>query len=344
MRRLGIVAVGLVAAIAAGVVATTSTHADARYQSEVFASATVTSNVVYGQAPDEYGQPVTLLLDLYQPTDDTIPGRPALVWIHGGGFTGGSKSDETAVTVANRFARRGYVVISIDYRTRPGNYFEQGDTGLASAVLDAQHDAQASVRWLRANASTYRMDSSRIAVGGTSAGAITALQVAYNSGDPGDSGNPGYASTVSAVVDVSGATATSLIDAGEPPVLIVHGAIDERVAFDNALDIVARAEEVGVPCEFHPLEDAGHGLWKAGHTEPIIGWMSDFLYAWVAPSVVSGIAELPAAADSSAEQAGTPAEGSGWSAGHYAALASGLAAPLVVIVAGAWYARRRRLR
>jgi hypothetical protein len=57
-----------------------------------------------------------------------------------------------------------------------------------------------------------------------------------------------------------------------------------------------------------------------------------------------GIAELPALAGTSAEEAATPAESSGWSAGAYAALAAGLAAAAVVIGAGGWYARRRFIK
>jgi len=56
---------------------------------------------------------------------------------------------------------------------------------------------------------------------------------------------------------------------------------------------------------------------------------------------VGGIAEGSGLAATSAEQAGTPAEGSGWSAGAYAALAAGLATVAVALSAGAWYARRR---
>ena len=61
----------------------------------------------------------------------------------------------------------------------------------------------------------------------------------------------------------------------------------------------------------------------------------------VAVTPVGGIAEVPGLAGTSAEEAGMPAESSGWSAGAYAALAAGLAAAVVVLSAGAWYARRR---
>jgi len=59
---------------------------------------------------------------------------------------------------------------------------------------------------------------------------------------------------------------------------------------------------------------------------------------------VGGIAELPNIGAASPEEAGTPAEGSGWSAGGYAALAGGLAAAALLITAGTWYARRRWVR
>ena len=175
-----------------------------RYRDEVFSSVTITSNVAYGQAPDEDGNPVVLRLDVYEPSGDTAAARPAFVWIHGGGFTDGDKATSFDASMATTFAKRGYVTASINYRLRPGHYFVDGDPELALAVLDAQHDAQAAVRWLRANATDYRIDTGHIGIGGYSAGAITSLQATYNSGDPGDSGNPGYPSNVSAVVDVSG--------------------------------------------------------------------------------------------------------------------------------------------
>jgi poly(3-hydroxybutyrate) depolymerase len=78
------------------------------------------------------------------------------------------------------------VTTSIDYRLRSGN--------LGQAITDAQHDAQAAVRWLRRHADQYRIDPERIAIGGTSAGAITALYVGNHAEDPGTSGNPEFRS------------------------------------------------------------------------------------------------------------------------------------------------------
>ena len=256
-----------------------------RYRDEVFASVDVTADIAYGRAVDEHGGMETLRLDLYEPAGDTEAARPAFVWIHGGGFSSGDKASLLEAMLADRFARRGYVVASINYRLREGEYygFGIGDPRLPQVIADAQHDAQAAVRWLRANAVAYRIDAGRIAVGGFSAGAITALYVNYNSADPGESGNAGYPSNASACVDMAGGMDVALMDAGEPPVLVLHGTEDTTVPYQGALDIVARAQEMGVTAEFRPVEGAGHLVWSAADAEQIIGWMSAFLYRYAAP-------------------------------------------------------------
>ena len=63
-----------------------------RYRDQVFSAVTTTPDITYGTAPDDNGNQVALKLDLYQPTGDTAAKRPAVVWVHGGGFTSGDKS------------------------------------------------------------------------------------------------------------------------------------------------------------------------------------------------------------------------------------------------------------
>ena len=92
-----------------------------RYRDQVFNNVTVTSNLQYGSAPDAQGNPVPLMLDMYRPTGDTQTSRPALVWVHGGSFTGGDKTNLVPVDVANTFAKLGYVVVSINYRLLGSN-------------------------------------------------------------------------------------------------------------------------------------------------------------------------------------------------------------------------------
>ena len=93
-------------------------------------------------------------LDLYLPAkaDHALP---VIVWIHGGGWPGGSKEGCPAVP----FVAKGYAVASINYRLSQ------------HAVFPAQiEDCKAAIRWLRANAEKYDLDPKRIGVWGASAG------------------------------------------------------------------------------------------------------------------------------------------------------------------------------
>jgi acetyl esterase/lipase len=111
---------------------------------------TIHRDLAYADGDDAW------VLDLYLPkTTNTAP--PLVAWIHGGGWTRGSKSRVPGAF--RRLATDGYAVASIEYRL----------TGLQSHP-DQVHDCKAAIRWLRANAETYGYDASRIGVGGASAG------------------------------------------------------------------------------------------------------------------------------------------------------------------------------
>jgi acetyl esterase/lipase len=251
-----------------------------RYRDVVFGSVGVTRDLTYGSAPDLQGNPVTLKLDLYQPTGDTVARRPAFVWVHGGGFTMGDKA--SGASVATYYAQRGFVVVSINYRllAPPGC---AGDPDPApecqTAALAAQHDGQAAVRWLRANASTYRIDTNRISMGGGSAGAITSLLAAWHSEDPGDSGNPGYSSRIAAAVSISGGAPTNeLITAGDSPAIFFHGTADRVVFYSWAVSNAAAMHDAGIPVVLEPLEGAGHGLLGTQYRDLILQQADYFLY------------------------------------------------------------------
>jgi acetyl esterase/lipase len=146
------------------------------------------------------------------------------------------------------------------------------------AIVDAIEDAQAAVRFMRANAATYRIDPARIAVGGTSAGAITALNVGYGTPVPGISGTPGESSAVAAAVSLSGAQLfTNQIGAGDPPALLFHGTADTVVPYAWATATVDAAETAGLPVELVEWEGAGHVPYAANRTQ-IIDLSTNFLY------------------------------------------------------------------
>ncbi len=114
------------------------------------------------------------------------------------------------------------------------------------------------MRFLRANASTYGIDTTRIASAGTSAGAITALHVAYNSEDPGTSGNPGPSSAVRSAVSLSGARFIGPITAADPPSLLFHGTNDVVVPYQWAVNTVNAVNAAGVVSILHTFQGAGH--------------------------------------------------------------------------------------
>lgn len=167
-----------------------------RYRDEVFASFTKTSDVVWGEAPDRNGNPVTLKLDMYEPAGDLAARRPVVIVAHSGGFKGGSKTNAVSVDLAQRFARKGYVALSINYRLLAlvncgslGGLIEDS-SGCKYATLAATSDGQAAIRWARANADTYRLAPDKIAMVGDSAGALMSVLSGMLADVPRDYNDP----------------------------------------------------------------------------------------------------------------------------------------------------------
>jgi acetyl esterase/lipase len=129
-------------------------------------------------------------LDLYLPEKSTGP-LPVVVWIHGGAWLMGSKDACPAVYLA----RRGYAVASVGYRLS------------TQAVFPAQiEDCKAAVRWLRAHAAEYGLDTNRFGAWGASAGGhlVALLGTTGNMKDFDVGENLDQSSRVQAVVDFFG--------------------------------------------------------------------------------------------------------------------------------------------
>ena len=252
-----------------------------RYRDPLFSSVQVARDLTYGRAPDNQGNQVALKLDLYQPAGDTVNRRPAIAYVHGGGFSHGDKS--AGADFATYFARRGFVVVSVNYRllAPPGCGGQpEPPPECVSAANAAQHDAQAAVRWLRAKRLTYRIDPTRIAMAGSSAGAITTLLVAWRREDPGNSGNPGYSSAIRAGASISGGTPTNqYITQDDAPVIFFHGTEDRTVPYAWAVSNYRAMRNLGIASVFESFEGAGHGLVQAGYRDVIYQQSEYFLYA-----------------------------------------------------------------
>jgi len=148
--------------------------------------------------------PAPLELDLYLPAGAPAP-RPTLVFIHGGGWSGGDKAPIPALCAAA--LNQGFAVASVNYRlTSQVALFAP-----ESVTFPAQiHDVKAAVRWLRASAVTFGLDPTRFASFGTSAGGHLSALLATSGGsselEGTVGGNLGVSSRVQAAIDYFGPT------------------------------------------------------------------------------------------------------------------------------------------
>ncbi|OUM04030.1 alpha/beta hydrolase [Variovorax sp. JS1663] len=234
-----------------------------------------------------------LALDLYRPVDPPPPGqlRPALILAFGGAFHRGCKEDDafeaeggnTAVAeYCLRFARRGYVACAIDYRLVPEDP-EPGDTPVVNSpgriptsrvavvrqllqlppatpdmlwrgIEAASDDMAAATRFVRRQADAWQVDPARIAIGGFSAGARTALNVAFGEQVP-----------VAAVLALSGymddedlARHLARLPGRGPAVLVVSAEHDLDYVFAAAPGMAARLRQAGLRCEQVQVPGVGH--------------------------------------------------------------------------------------
>ncbi|MFK7785057.1 MAG: T9SS type A sorting domain-containing protein [Crocinitomicaceae bacterium] len=163
-----------------------------RYQTEVFTSTDITSNVSYGENFSILtGAPIlqNLVMDVYEPAGDSITDRPLILLMHGGNYLPryinqlptGDKSDSAVVELANRFSRMGYVVAVPSYRQgwNPQGTQDERSTTYINAIYRGIQDVKTCIRYFRSDAdqsgNTYGINVDRIAVGGYGSGADIAL-------------------------------------------------------------------------------------------------------------------------------------------------------------------------
>lgn len=234
-----------------------------RYRDVAFRHVAVTSAIRYGADP-------ALLLDLYRPRGDRAPRRPAMVWVHGGGFQGGTRTHRTLRSLALGSARRGYVAISVDYRILKPAGCETMEPECRSAAFEDQHDVQAAIRWLRRRADRYRIDPERIAVGGTSMGGV----LAYLAGTRADD-DPEAA--VGAFVSVAGGwPGEGFATPGDAPGLLFHGTHDRVVPLAWSADAARGLRAAGVPVVFERIprgQHVAHRRYRARYDGQTAYWL-----------------------------------------------------------------------
>lgn len=229
-------------------------------------------------------------LDLFLPnnkqTEDPSK-RPAIVFIHGGGWRSGDKGGGQWRSQPVAYAQKGYVCISVNYRLTD-------ETSIVGCIEDCKN----AVRWLRANAEKYNVDSDRIGAYGNSAGAhlVSVLGLAdEKAGLEGDGPYQDYSSAIQAVVCSAPPTdlvnwdgksefdprrgkrlfGTSDLDEGlelakkcSPvtyvkkgvPFLVIHGTADRTVPVFQGDSFVEALKKVDADVNYIRVKGAGHGV------------------------------------------------------------------------------------
>jgi acetyl esterase/lipase len=247
----------------------------------LFQKVTTRPNIVYARANGWEGK-----LDIYAQRTQTP--APTVIFIHGGGWIGGSKETSVLQAVLPYIAM-GYSVVNVEYRL--------ANVSLAPAAIE---DCRCALRWVVAHAKEYNLDADRIVVAGTSAGAHLALTTGLLPSNAGfdrscwTAGEP----RVAAIVDFFGITdVADLLDgpnkkpfpengpytvmwlgnqpnradiakaaspltyvrAGVPPTISIHGDADPTVPYNHSVRLQDALQKAGVAHEFITVPGGGHG-------------------------------------------------------------------------------------
>jgi len=275
-------------------------------------------------------------LDLFVPERSARP-LPLIVWVHGGGWSGGSK--DGCPPLRQGYTERGYAVASLHYRLSQ------------HAIFPAQiEDCKAAIRWLRARAKDYNLDAARIGVWGSSAGGhLVALLGTSGDVKEFDVGEHlGMSSRVQCVMDDYGPTDFPRMDAhrppgatlthnspaspesrligadisdpanaakvaranpityvtpDDPPFLIVHGDADPLVPHHQSELLFAALTAAKVPVRFNTVRGGGHGTGFGG---PTLEQMRRDFFELHLKGVKNDAASWPAAMTSSTEAVAAP--------------------------------------
>ena len=220
---------------------------------------------------------VELKMDVYFPAESSQP-LPAVVYVHGGGWTSGDKGGGVGVQEISALTEKGFVAFSINYRLAPEYRFP--------AMIE---DVKCAIRSIRAHADGYHVDPNRIGVwGGSAGGHLVSLLGTSDESAGFDVGEYlDYSSRVQAVVDMFGpvdltrmfpaaqtrnasqvfsadqleaASPVTYISADDPPFLILQGDQDPVVPPEQSQIFYDRLTSANVPATLVMVKNAGHGF------------------------------------------------------------------------------------
>lgn len=228
---------------------------------------------------------------------------PALLMIHGGGWRSGDKSLQ--IPMAQKLAARGYVTVCIEYQL-----------SMEAKYPAAVFNIKSAIRWMRANADKYNINSKKIAISGCSAGGQLALLVGLTNGieaKEGNHGNDGFSSEIQAIIDIDGVVdfmapeslnlnrkpnspdiewlggsfyekpeiwkdASSIFWANEksPPIMFLNSGFSRFTAGQN--ELIGMMNHWGIYTEVHKFDEKIHPFWLYHPwVNSVVNYMDNFL-------------------------------------------------------------------
>jgi acetyl esterase len=245
--------------------------------------------------------PVSLRLDAHIP-----PGKgpfPAVILVHGGGWTAGSKTANFVVPLFDPLTRTGFAWFTIDYRLAPQYPYPA-----------AVQDVESAIAFVKQHAKEYKVDGNRIALMGESAGAhlvnlvgarnrpaeqVAAVVSFYGpidmveyckrfQGKPIPKGLADFFQITewndAATAKLREASPATYLSRKTPPFLFIHGTKDEAVPYEQATLAIDLFKKAGLPCDLITVQDGIHGVIKwekdtkfQGYKDQMIDWLHKHL-------------------------------------------------------------------
>lgn len=223
----------------------------------------------------------TLKLDLYQPINDDLKKRPLFVIIHGGGFKSGARNDKSLISLANGITKKGFVVASVDYRLLDNQTIFNCNLPVNESLkiyTNAKEDVLEAISYiLRGN---FKIDTKKIILFGISAGAETALNIAYNKQLLGKRAKRYKKISIAGIISISGAILNSglITKSNAVPGVFYHGTNDKIIPYyqgahhscsitsqgyfmmDGSKKIVEKLESLKSSFMFFGYKNKGHNI------------------------------------------------------------------------------------
>lgn len=253
-------------------------------------------------------------MDAWVPEQGSGP-FPAIIWVHGGGFTGGDKAPAPK-SLLEPIERLGYAWFSVNYRLAPKHPFP--------AQTD---DVESAVAYVKAHAAEFKVDKNRLVLMGASAGGhlvsfvgvkhgkgngVAAVVSFFGEHDLVDRVHPkGPCMMDGRVVEQQGpmcispglvkflgitgteaqaeavvrkASPATYVHKGMPPYLLIHGTRDMGVPYEQSERMVDAVHRIGQRCELIRVEGGGHGF-GAWDKDPAMAGYRDKLLEWLRRTV-----------------------------------------------------------